>query len=56
MLAIEGFHERLFECRVSCVTDGHADPRDGLQNGPMPAYRDDKRERNQGLANLRSHC
>ena len=55
MLAVESFRERVHEGRILRVTGSHADPRDRLQNGPMPAYRADKRERNQSLADLSTH-
>ena len=56
MLAVEGHFQRLRERRIPRVADGHANPRDRLEDGPVPAHREDEYKSNANLGDFSNHC
>jgi len=56
MLAVEGHFQRFRERRVPREADGHANPRDGLQNSPVPAHCENEHQSNAELGDSANHC
>ena len=55
MLAVESFSQPRAERRALGVSDGHTAPGDGLQNGPVGANREAKRQHYQPFGPLDQH-